>query len=211
MVGGLAAGGLLGVLLGNKKLEEETGNSPVESLAMAAPPLSALLLFRLIRTGRAASPFKRLYLCPPTPGLPVMEPTLPRPLRPARNLIRQRRLRTVDRSGLALVLAMIGAANADGHIDADEQAIFERVSATELEAAEKGFVFDALAKPPSLQEVADFADGPEQGAEIYLASRLAIDPDHPMEHAYMEALAARLSSRQSWWHILESQIAQMAG
>jgi len=33
---------------------------------------------------------------------------------------------------------------------------------------------------------------PEQGAEVYLASRLAIDPDVPAERAYLDALASRL-------------------
>jgi uncharacterized membrane protein YebE (DUF533 family) len=33
---------------------------------------------------------------------------------------------------------------------------------------------------------------PEQGAEVYLASRLAIDVDVPAERAYLDALAARL-------------------
>ena len=33
---------------------------------------------------------------------------------------------------------------------------------------------------------------PEQGAEVYLASRLAIDPDVPAERAYLDALAGRL-------------------
>ena len=30
---------------------------------------------------------------------------------------------------------------------------------------------------------------PEQGAELYLAARLAIDPDEPAERAYLDALA----------------------
>jgi uncharacterized membrane protein YebE (DUF533 family) len=33
---------------------------------------------------------------------------------------------------------------------------------------------------------------PEQGAEVYLASRLAIDPDVPAERVYLDALAAKL-------------------
>jgi uncharacterized membrane protein YebE (DUF533 family) len=33
---------------------------------------------------------------------------------------------------------------------------------------------------------------PEQGAEVYLASRMAIDVDVPAERAYLDALAARL-------------------
>ena len=43
-----------------------------------------------------------------------------------------------------------------------------------------------------MDDVAKTAQSPEQGAELYLASRLAIDPDHPAEKAYLEALAARL-------------------
>ena len=34
---------------------------------------------------------------------------------------------------------------------------------------------------------------PEQGAEVYLASRLAINVDVPAERAYLDALAARLN------------------
>ena len=33
---------------------------------------------------------------------------------------------------------------------------------------------------------------PEQGAELYLAARLAIDLDEPAERAFLDALAARL-------------------
>jgi len=94
----------------------------------------------------------------------------------------------------SLVLAMIAAANADGHIGPDEQkSIFERVGRLPLDAEAKGFVFDALSKPPSLQDIANLAQGPEQAAELWLASRIAIDPDHPMEQAYLEALASRLA------------------
>ena len=52
------------------------------------------------------------------------------------------------------------------------------------------------------------AGGPEQAAEIYLASRLAIDPDHPAEHAYLDALASRLSLPAELVAHLESQAAQ---
>ena len=108
---------------------------------------------------------------------------------------------------LALVMAMIGAANADGHIDADEQkAVFDKVGELPLDAEDKGFVFDALSKPPSLQDIADLAEGPEQAAELYIASRLAIDPDHPMEKAYLEALASRLSLPGDLVAHLESQV-----
>ena len=106
---------------------------------------------------------------------------------------------------------MIAAANADAHIDADEQKnIFDQVSNLPLEAEDKAFVFDALSSPPSLQDIASLAEGPEQAAELYLVSRLAIDPDHPMEQAYLEALASRLSLPKDLVDQLESQALAIA-
>ena len=108
---------------------------------------------------------------------------------------------------LALVMAMIAAANADGHVDAEEQkSIFDKVGKMPLDAEDKAFVFDALSKPPSLQDIANLAEGQEQAAELYLASRLAIDPDHPMEQAYLEGLASRLSLPAELVHHLEQQV-----
>jgi uncharacterized membrane protein YebE (DUF533 family) len=53
-------------------------------------------------------------------------------------------------------------------------------------------VFDLLTKPVDLEGIAKSVSTPEQGAEIYLASRLAIDPDEPSERVYLDALASRL-------------------
>ena len=213
VVGGLAAGGLLGVLLGNKKARKKVGKLAGGVVGYGGAAALGALAFQAYQNWQSGKSIQAPVSVSPDAGASGNGPTLPPPA-PAGSKFDPAAAPAADGRSfeLALVLAMIGAANADGHIDADEQKlIFERVSATELEAAEKGFVFDALAKPPSLQEVADFADGPEQGAEIYLASRLAIDPDHPMEHAYMEALAARLSLPAELVAHLESQIAQMAG
>jgi uncharacterized membrane protein YebE (DUF533 family) len=110
---------------------------------------------------------------------------------------------------LALIVAMIAAANADGHIGAEEQrAIFDQVGQLSLDSEGKAVVFDTLRNPPSLQDIASLASGPEQAAEIYLASRLAIDPDHPAEVAYLEALANRLRLPPELVKHLESQVVQ---
>jgi uncharacterized membrane protein YebE (DUF533 family) len=109
-------------------------------------------------------------------------------------------------------MAMIAAANADGHIGPEEQRlIFDKVGALPLDAEDKGFVFDALASPPSLKDIAGLAEGPEQAAELWLASRLAIDPDHPMEQAYLEALASRLSLPSELVAHLEGQVSSAIG
>ena len=94
---------------------------------------------------------------------------------------------------LALIRAMIAAAKADGHINAEEQGrIFGRVGEFGLDAESKAFVFDALAASVGVSEIAALATTPEQAAELYLASRLAVEPDGSAELAYLEALAHRL-------------------
>jgi uncharacterized membrane protein YebE (DUF533 family) len=94
---------------------------------------------------------------------------------------------------LVLVRAMVGAAKADGHIDAAEQRrLFAEVERLGLDADAKAYVFDLLTHDVDLDGIARAAATPEQGAELYLAARLAIDPDVPAESAYLDALAARL-------------------
>jgi len=93
----------------------------------------------------------------------------------------------------ALVRAMIAAAKADGHIDAAERArIAGQIDALGLEAPDRNFVFDELTKPLDVAAVAAGADGPEAAAEIYAASLLCIDLDHPQERRYLDDLAARM-------------------
>jgi len=94
---------------------------------------------------------------------------------------------------LALVRAMVGAAKSDGHIDASEQKrLFAEVERLGLDADAKAYIFDLLTQDVDLYDLAGAATTPEQGAEIYLAARLAIDPDEPAERAYLDALATRL-------------------
>lgn len=98
-----------------------------------------------------------------------------------------------DRRAGLMLSAMIAAAKADGYIDAEEQqAIFGRIDELGLDAEEKGFVIDEMRRPLSVDELASRATSPEIAMEIYTASVLAIDPDHPAEKAYLDHLAARL-------------------
>jgi uncharacterized membrane protein YebE (DUF533 family) len=94
---------------------------------------------------------------------------------------------------LALVRAMVGAAKADGHIDAKEQRrLFAEVERLGLDADAKAYIFDLLTHDVDLYDLARAASTPEQATEIYLAARLAIDADEPAERAYLDALATRL-------------------
>jgi uncharacterized membrane protein YebE (DUF533 family) len=94
---------------------------------------------------------------------------------------------------LTLVRAMVGAAKADGHIDAAEQRrLFAEVERLGLDAEAKAYVFDLLTRDVDIASLSAAVSSPEQGAELYLAARLAIDPDEPAERAYLDALAQRL-------------------
>lgn len=94
---------------------------------------------------------------------------------------------------LALIRAMIAAAKCDGHIDREEHArIHAQIAEQNLSAEEKGFLLDAFSEEPDAFAIARLARTPEQGAELYAASRLAIDPDVPAEHQYLQRLSGAL-------------------
>ncbi len=98
-----------------------------------------------------------------------------------------------DRARL-LLSAMIAAAKADGAIDADEERrIFGRIDDLELDADEKGLLMEEIRRPLSVDELVRRASTREIAVEVFTASLLAIDPDHPAERAYLNLLAARLA------------------
>jgi uncharacterized membrane protein YebE (DUF533 family) len=177
--GGAAAGGVLALLLGNKKVRKMAGGVVGYGGAAALGAL-ALKAYQNWQQGRPAS------------SAPVATQG---DLQIADQRFRPDAMPAVGGEPFPLVLvrAMIGAAKADGHIDAEEhKQLFERVGQLGLDAEAKAYVFDALSKPVDLNTLAGAAQTEEQAAEIYLASRLAIDPDQPAEKSYLEALAHRL-------------------
>ncbi len=194
IAGGLAAGGLLGVLLGNKKARKKVGKLAGGVVGYGGAAALGALAYRAYsnwQTGQQAPEASGA-----TSAQAASAASSPAELPPpdSKFLPGAAPARDGKPFELALIMAMIGAANADGHIGPDEQRrIFDQVGQLPLDAEDKAFVFDALSSPPSLQDIANLAQGPEQSAELYLASRLAIDPDHPAEQAYLEALAGRLA------------------
>ena len=107
---------------------------------------------------------------------------------------------------LTLIKAMIAAAKADGHIDQDEQQrIFKAVEEMDLPNEMKGMVFDLLQQQITVAEIVQGVDKIEQKAELYLASCLAIKPDHPSEQAHLDQLATALALPQGLTHELQWQ------
>jgi len=182
--GGAAAGSLLGLLLGGKKMRKlasgALGYGGAAALgALAHRAYQNYLEGRSVQSAPMATPED-------VPQAPVGQSSMMK-------LTSSK----VDASGrpfeLVLIEAMVAAAKADGHVDADEQRrLFAEVERRNLDAESKAYVFDLLSRPPDLGSLAAAGADPELAAEVYLASRLAIDPDNPAEQAYLDALASRL-------------------
>ncbi len=94
---------------------------------------------------------------------------------------------------LTLIKAMIAAAKADGHIDAQEQGrIFEAVEQMNMSAQHKAIIFDYLQQDIPVQELVAGIDSIEMKSELYLASCLVIEPDQASERAHLDQLATAL-------------------
>ena len=175
---GAAAGGLLGVLVGSKKVRKMAGGAVGYGGAAVLGAL-ALKAYQNYQQKKSAAP---VSLTPEQ--FAALTPDALPDARPA-----------ADGTPFQLVLirAMVGAAKADGHVDATEQQrLFGQVETMGLDSEAKAYVFDLLSQPVDMASITNAVTTPEQGAEVYLASRLAIDPDVPAERVYLDALASRL-------------------
>jgi uncharacterized membrane protein YebE (DUF533 family) len=111
-----------------------------------------------------------------------------------------------------LLRAMIAAAKSDGHVDAQEQArIFAEMDKLPLAADDKAFVMDELRAKLDIDAVTGAAETPEEAAEIYTASLLAIDIDNAAERGYLAMLAARLKLDDALVAHLQQTVAAAAG
>jgi uncharacterized membrane protein YebE (DUF533 family) len=108
----------------------------------------------------------------------------------------------------ASLVAMIAAAKADGHIDsAEQQRIQGRMSDLVDDGEAKTFLLDEMMAPNDMERVAALATTPERAMEIYTASCIAIDLDHPDERAWLDKLAARLKLDPALTEEIERSVA----
>ena len=194
-MGGLAAGGLLGVVLGGKKKKRKKGFGGGVLSHGGAAVLGALAhrAYQNWQDGQqvAQAPMATLDDVPQDGSR--FAPATGADGKPF---------------ALALIGSMIAAANADGHIDADEQKlIFDAADRGGLDAEGKAFIFDAIQRPLSPAQIAALATDREQAAELYLAARVAIDPDHPTETAFLQNLSQALDLPADLVGHLDTQVA----
>lgn len=98
-----------------------------------------------------------------------------------------------EATALVFIRAMIAAAAADGHIDADERsAILGGLKEAGLDQEAHEWLAKEMAKPASIDTLAEAAESPELAAQIYTAARIAINPDNAAEKDFLAGLAGSL-------------------
>lgn len=194
LAGGALAGGAVSLLLGSKKARKVGGKAlTYGGLALVgALAYGAWRNYQTRRQVEGTAPAAASGAVPsagaaraPAELLPPPDDT---PFSPANAPGGEANLARV------ILRAMIAAAKADGHVDADEQRrIFDRLDEMGIGAEERAFVFEELGRPLDVEGLVAEATTPELAAEIYAASLLAIEPDQPAEKAYLDLLATRLA------------------
>jgi uncharacterized membrane protein YebE (DUF533 family) len=98
-----------------------------------------------------------------------------------------------DATSAVLIRAMIASASADGVVDEQERvAILGNLQQLGLGPAAAKFLEAEFANPATAEDLAAAVGSPEDGAQVYAAARLTIDPDEPTEQAFLAELAQRL-------------------
>lgn len=168
---GMLAGGVLGLLLGDKRVRKFGGKALTYGGAAA---LGALAF-------RAYSNWQQQKAAAGAAPAPAVQPAqfLPAPA-------------SEDHSR-AVLKALIAAAKSDGHIDARERGLIEeKLTSLADDPALRGWIDQEVARPLDPADVAAAANSMEVASEMYLVSVLAVDTESFMERAYLDALATQL-------------------
>jgi uncharacterized membrane protein YebE (DUF533 family) len=182
LASGALAGGLAAILLGSKAGRRLTGSA----FRMGGMAVIGGLAYKAYQDWQARQAGQQPQQPQPAQSSPeLLPPPMDTPFMPKASEKESR--------ARLLVTAMISAAKADGYIDpAEQKHIFERIDSSALDTESKAYVMDQLRAPLDLDAIVKGASQPEVAVEVYAASLLAIDPDHPAEKAYLQMLAARL-------------------
>lgn len=180
LLGGAAAGGLIATLVSSKKARKFGG----KALTYGGSAVRSGLAYKAWNDHKANAPQGSSQVDPeavaPAPAGSGFDPAT-----------------LTDQSGrdfrLTLIMSMISAALADGHVDQQEhRMIREQVDGAGLDADEKTFLFEQLSQPSDPIAIASLTTGDEQAAEVYLASLLVLDDAVSEDRRYLERLGDAL-------------------
>ncbi|HEX4916314.1 MAG TPA: tellurite resistance TerB family protein [Limnobacter sp.] len=99
----------------------------------------------------------------------------------------------LEQHSQAILRALIGAAKADGHIDATERQLIDaEISKLTGDPQLRRWFEQEMNKPLDPMEIASYATSPELASEMFLASVLIVDEESFMERSYLQELAKQL-------------------
>jgi uncharacterized membrane protein YebE (DUF533 family) len=111
---------------------------------------------------------------------------------------------------IAVIRAMIGAAKADGHVDAAEsQKIFGKLETAGVNPQEKMLLMQEMANTPDVNEIATHVNTPQEAAEVYLAALLVCDSQCVREQQYLGALASAVKLEPAFTASLQQELLAM--
>ena len=180
--GGALAAGALGLLLGNKSARKMGGKALTYG-GLAALGVVAYKAYGNWQAQQANAP----------QGEPQTLDRLP--------------AAQVELHSQAILKALVGAAKADGHVDARERQLIEgELNKLTHDGELQHWLHAELNKPLDPADIARAASTPEMAAEMYVASVLMVDEEHFMERAYLEELARQLKLDPALKTELETQV-----
>ncbi|HEX4879522.1 MAG TPA: tellurite resistance TerB family protein [Limnobacter sp.] len=170
--GGAAATAALGMLLGNKR-HKKMGGKVLTYGGLAALGVLAYKAYSNYQDQQKNSGAS------PVAQQPQTVDRLPEP--------------AVEQHSQAILRALIGAAKADGHIDASERQLIDAEIARLTDDPQLRRWFEQeMNKPLDPVEIAGYATSPELASEMFLASVLIVDEESFMERSYLQELARQL-------------------
>lgn len=112
---------------------------------------------------------------------------------------------------LAIIRAMIGAAKADGHMDASEsQKIIGQLESAGISTAEKALLMQEMANPQDVSSIAKDVSEPQEAAQLYLAALLVCDSQCVREQEYLTSLATALKLDPAFTSSLQEELLSMS-
>lgn len=183
--GAALAGGALGLLIGNKSGRKIGG----KVLTYGGLAVLGTLAYKAYQNYQAQA------------TLPGQQPAQPLELLPDKD---------AETHCKAILVALIAAAKADGHIDdREKQLIDQEVAKFTTTESLRQWLGRELQKPLDPAEVAKSATSETIASEMYLASLLAVDAQNFMEKSYLDELARQMNLPSGLKSELIQQVQQL--
>lgn len=184
----LLGGGALGMMLGSKR-GRKMGGKALKYGALAGVGVLAYKAYQNYQSNQQ--------------GQPQAQPAQAQQGQP----IEQLQGAAQERRGLEILQAMIMAARADGHIDANERALLtQEIEKLGPDDELHGWIQQQFDAPLDANTLAQSADSPQAAREIYLVSAVIIDDQNPMERAWLDQLANALKLEPALARELDHQV-----